>query len=654
MGTLMRLKAVILQNFRRYKQRAVIPIDGLTAFIGRNDAGKSTILEALDIFFEGDTVKIDPGDASIGGESANVRIGAIFGELPAALDLDAGAQTTLAAEHLLNPDGDLEIIKVYNCSVQSKVSAPKVFARAMNPSADGVADLLQRKITELRQLVNDTGVEANCQRNNKPSMRQALYNAAGDLALAEQEVPLKDEDAGKLWDATKRQLPVFALFKSDRASSDQDPEVQDPMKLAIQKALADINGDLEEISKKVEAMAEETARRTLDQMQAAYPDMELASVLKPIFRKPSWGTVFKLDLESDDGIPLNKRGSGVRRMVLLSFFQAEAARIQQERAAGGAHGVPVIYAIEEPETSQHPDHQERIIRAFMEIAQGGDQVLLTTHVPALAGLVPVESLRCLDPDPESGDQRVRAGSAEVFAEVAASLGVLPIAADQTGIKVAVAVEGFTDVDALISFSGVLAAAGELDGFDPTKVFWTIGGGSTLKDWVERRYLDGLGVPQVFIFDSDRTSAVLPNSQDKLDRVAEINGREDATAFLSRKRTIENYLHVDSVARLSDGKIAIDAAVDPDYGDMTCAFGAALSAAKEAHAGNLGFTPDDHFGRRLPLGTGSSKSKKIITAYIMRHMTAEEVKVRGAYVDPDTGDEGNEIIEWLAAIRQHLD
>ncbi|MGS4989935.1 ATP-binding protein [Roseibium sp. RP-7] len=650
----MRLKAVILQNFRRYRQRTVIPIDGLTAFIGRNDAGKSTILEALDIFFEGDTVKIDPGDANIGGESANVRIGAIFSDVPAALDLDAGAQTTLAAEHLLNSDGDLEIIKVYNCAVQSKVGAPKVFARALHPSADGVDDLLQKKIADLRKLVRDAGVEANCQQNNKPSMRQALYAAADDLVLTEQDVPLKDEDAGKLWDAIRRQLPVYALFKSDRASSDQDPEVQNPMKLAIQKALAEINDDLEEVSRKVEAMAEETARRTLDQMQAAYPDMELASVLKPMFRKPSWGTVFKLDLESDDGIPLNKRGSGVRRMVLLSFFQAEAARLQQERADGGAHGVPVIYAIEEPETSQHPDHQERIIRAFLEIAQGGDQVLITTHVPALAGLVPIESLRFVDSDPATRDQRVRAGTAEVFGEVAASLGVLPEAAGRTGIQVAVAVEGFTDVDALISFSGVLAAAGDLDGFDQAKVFWTIGGGSTLKDWVERRYLDSLGVPQVFIFDSDRTSAVLPPSQEKLDRVAEINARADATGFLSRKRTIENYLHTDAIGRLSNGRINIDAAVDPDFGDMAGAFGAALNAAKQLHGANLGFAPDDHFGNRLPLGTGSSKSKKIITSYIMRNMTAGEIKARGTYVDPDTGVEGNEIVEWLAAIRQHLD
>ena len=59
----LRLKALTLQNFRRYRIRTVIDIDEVTAFIGRGDAGKSTILEALDIFFEGGVIKIDPADA---------------------------------------------------------------------------------------------------------------------------------------------------------------------------------------------------------------------------------------------------------------------------------------------------------------------------------------------------------------------------------------------------------------------------------------------------------------------------------------------------------------------------------------------------------------------------------------------------------------
>lgn len=644
----MRLKAVILENFRLYRERTVIPIDHLTAFIGRNDSGKSSILEALDIFFESGTVKIEPGDACTSGEPKNVRIGAVFTDLPEALDLDRGARTTLQAEHLLNGDGELEIGKVYNCATQ-KVPAPKVFARAQHPGTEGVADLLQKGNSDLKKLVKERGVEDNCQLNNNPSMRQALYDAAGDLQLADTDVPLNDADAKNIWEAIKRHLPIYALFRSDRASSDQDPEVQDPMKLAIQSALADLMADLEEITRKVQEVVEETAQRTLEQMKASYPDLELATALKPQFRKPSWATVFKLGLETDDGIPLNKRGSGVRRLVLLSFFQAEAARAREERQKGGQTGVPVIYAIEEPETSQHPDNQERIIRAFREVTEGDDQVLLTTHVPGLAGLLPVGSLRFIDDDPDTAQVRIRAGDPDVFAEIAETLGVLPDAAEKPGVRVAVAVEGPTDINALLSFAGVLADSGDIPALDHSKIFWTIGGGTTLKDWVERRYLDRLGVPQIYLFDSDRTSSALPPAKDKEDRIIHINARPNCQAFLSRKRTIENYVHPDAISRISDGKITLPGELDLDYGDLTASFRAAFKAAIDAHGNRLGFYPDDHAGRRLGLATSEGNCKKIITAYIMRHMTADEVKARGAYTDPNHG-EGNEIIEWLSAIQ----
>lgn len=651
----MRLCAVSLENFRSYRERKIIPINGLTAFIGRNDAGKSTVLEALDIFFEGGTVKIDPGDASIDGESARVRIGAIFSDLPAQLSLDSGSATTLEAEHLLNADGLLEITKQYNCSVSTTVGSPKIFAQAMHPSNPEANNLLQKKNNDLKAIVRDRGLEAECQLNNNPSMRQALYRSVEDLALQDQEVSLKDADAKDIWEAVKRQLPVFVLFQSDRASSDQDREVQDPLKLAVKKALAEVAQDLDAIAGKVKEKAEATARRTLEQMQKAYPEIDLASELDPQVRKPKWDSLFKLDLESDSGIPLNKRGSGVRRLVLLSFFQAEAERLRKERAEG-ENNVPVIYAIEEPETSQHPDHQEKIIEAFREIAASGDQVLLTTHVPALAGLLPENSIRFVDRDPVSGAPRLRAGSTEVLEQVAESLGVSAFAITNLGAKVAVAVEGPTDILALRSFASVLSNAGVIQEIDHSKVFWTICGGSTLKDFVERRYLDSLNIPQIYIFDSDRTAENLPpRDRATVEKVSELNSRANCKAFLSRKRTIENYIHMDAVSRLSDGKILIADEVDPDFGNIAVAFGEAFGRGKEAHDRRLGFEPVDHDGNPLEMDSkGKGKCKRVLTAFVMRNMTSDEVLERGRYFDEASGEEGNEILEWLEAIIDQLD
>ena len=232
----MKIKRLCLENFRCYKTYTEIEMSDLTAFVGKNDTGKSTILEALDIFFGEGVVKRESGDASKGGDAANVRIGVVFEDLPPLLDLDRGAATTLAAEHLLNGSQHLEVHKIYNLSIQTR-KAPDVFAKALHPSAGAAAGLLQKPINDLRGLVAEMGVENNCNQAQNPSMRQAIYQAVGDLELTQQDVPLNEQGGKSIWAALEKSLPIFALFQSDRASTDQDSEVQNPMKVAIQQAL---------------------------------------------------------------------------------------------------------------------------------------------------------------------------------------------------------------------------------------------------------------------------------------------------------------------------------------------------------------------------------------------------------------------------------
>ena len=51
----MRLEEVKIKNFRCYSEEITIPFDDMTTVIGQNDAGKSTVLEALEIFFNNKT-----------------------------------------------------------------------------------------------------------------------------------------------------------------------------------------------------------------------------------------------------------------------------------------------------------------------------------------------------------------------------------------------------------------------------------------------------------------------------------------------------------------------------------------------------------------------------------------------------------------------
>ena len=188
---------------------------------------------------------------------------------------------------------------------------------------------------------------------------------------------------------------LYALFQSDRKNSDGDSEVQDPLKEAVRQILNndELKRKFNEIATEVRGKLEEVANRTLGKLREMNPDVanSLNPVIPPV-ESLKWADVFKnVSISSDEDIPINKRGSGVKRLVLLNFFRAEAERRQQER------NVPnVIYAFEEPETSQHPQHQRMLIESFKKLSNTNNtQIVMTTHSPAIVKLLEFSQLRLL-------------------------------------------------------------------------------------------------------------------------------------------------------------------------------------------------------------------------------------------------------------------
>ena len=74
----MRLLSLSIENFRSYRDRVAVNVGDFTALMGRNDVGKSTIFEALEVFFNNQLIKIDQSDPCVHNESKVVEIGCIF------------------------------------------------------------------------------------------------------------------------------------------------------------------------------------------------------------------------------------------------------------------------------------------------------------------------------------------------------------------------------------------------------------------------------------------------------------------------------------------------------------------------------------------------------------------------------------------------
>jgi energy-coupling factor transporter ATP-binding protein EcfA2 len=533
----MLLKEIIIKNYRGYKNEHHIPIEHLTAFIGKNDAGKSTIFDALAVFFEHPLGKIDASDVCVhAGCSCEVRIGCVFTDLPQEITIDTFSSTSLSEEYLLNENGNLEIHKVYQFS-DGKIGKQKIFAIASHPKASGFEDLLHKKNSNLKTLAGKVDVDESIDSRSNVALRRAIWGKCNDLQIQTVEMQLDKEAAKAIWDKLSTYLPEYALFRADRPSTDEDAEVQDPLKVAIRQAIQEVQTELDIVKEKVKSRALEVAERTKTKLSDF--DSELASELNPTFKSnPKWDGLFKLSLTGDDDIPINKRGSGVRRLVLFSFFRAEAERLRENNSKGN-----IIYAVEEPETAQHPNNQRKIIEALQTISESdGCQVLLTTHVPGLASLLPVDSIRHIIRDPENG-RSVRPSSDDVIEQVASDLGVIP----DKRAKVLVCVEGPHDLRFLKRMNALLISEGQsiVDIFTDSRVALVVLGGSTLQEWVNQHYLKNLCLPEFHIYDRDELQDDgTYKYQSSMDAV---NNRNDGSiAYLTDKREMENYLHIDAI------------------------------------------------------------------------------------------------------------
>lgn len=526
----MKLRKLKIRNFRCYQEEIEILFDDFACIIGANDIGKSTIFDALDIFFN--IKKMDANDASKNSGTKSVFISCAFDELPSKVILDATHETSLEAEFLLNEEGMLEIQQEYICN-QTIGKLSKTVAKAYHPLGENINNLLELKQTELKKLAKNLGVDLTHidERANAP-IRHEIWRHIGTEDKQMKDVSLDKEGAKQVIDSLSAFFPAFALFKSDRASTDQDAEAQDPLKSAIKEAVKAVQGELDAITRKVEEEVKKIADLTLAKINEMDPN--LANTLDPKIDVKDLSGLFKTNIVGDEDIPLNKRGTGVKRLILLNFFRAKAEQLAQRN-----NQFSLIYAVEEPETGQHPKHQKMLVEALKDISESSNtQVFITTHSPMLARTIRTDSIKFLQKEDNNSRSLQNGGTEIVNRSIARTLGVLP----DHNVKLFIGVEGENDIRFWRSISSSLCADGNPDipdlvtlEEDGIIVFIPLGG-SNLAHASAR--LSGLNIREFHIYDRDNAPPEPAKYQDAID---EINARPNGTASCTQKRELENYI-----------------------------------------------------------------------------------------------------------------
>lgn len=625
----MKLTELKLKNFRCYKDEITFGIKDLTCIIGKNDIGKSTILEALDCFFNG---TIDKGDLSADSDGNIIEITCVFEELPNKIILDSSVETSATDEKILNSKGQLEIKKEFKIG---STIGKSTYLIALHPTHEDLINILSLKNTPLKALAEKVGADlTGIQKTKNPPIRQAIRAAVDS---AEEEIAIKvdgsldnENNLKALWSKLNGFLPIYSIFKVDKNIDDKDKDVQDPMKQAIKESLAipEIKELLERIEEEVKAKSSEVADRTLEKLKEI--DESLAEKMKSDFNKvPTWDKIFDLTLLNENNIPLNKRGSGVKRLVLLSFFQAQAEKKKLED-----NSPSIIYAIEEPETSQHPNHQKILINSLSDLSsQDNIQVLFTTHSSNLVKEIPIESLNYIHKTAEGlqieyGVNELGEVNNETLDKIIDTLGVLPNPKDS--VRTLLFVEGNHDINALKEYSFILNQhdADVINLNENETIGVVISGGSSLKFYIDNKYLDGLGKPEVHIYDND--------IEEYRAYVAKINGEGNPNkkAFNTSKLELENYLTKEAIeeAYATNGTIVTIPEITDEMDVPNIVARTLYETSPDKKWDDL---EESKQKKRV------SRVKKLLNTQAVKQMTVERLQARNAY---------NDLKLWLDTIK----
>ena len=511
----MELVGLKLKNFRRYRDIEFDLSQNLHMIVGNNDIGKSTILEALDIFFNDKSAvnKISFDDlnhkSKLEGETtANITCLFKLKENEQVL-IDSSFLTNPKDEYLLNELGLLEITKKYDFS--GSTIKQSIYIVSCIPNCID-SSILTKKQTELRTLVERLIPYSDVDKRINSLMRQALYHhyltVNPEYSLETKEIDTKsilnDKD---FYINLEKQLPDFYLFKADRENNTTDSEIQNPLSLAVKDVLQsdEVKQKLTEIQELVTNHINEVNMATIEQMKRF--SNRLGNSLKANLTT-NWSKAFSNDINDSNDIPINKKGSGIRRLLLLSYLMVDANKksfIKNKKN--------IIYAIEEPETALHPNLQKKFLSELYKMANKhsyatGDEiptspdnlneykVLLTTHTPNYLAYATQDEVIYLSEDENCNIVEIK-GKLELT-KIKEEMGLLPY----PNYTFVIFVEGDSDISFLKNIGNIPELKKIFDLFGKN-VDIISQKGSNLLNNIEKDHYKNAPVKQFHLYDGDR-------------------------------------------------------------------------------------------------------------------------------------------------------
>ena len=336
MSQVLQLKKLKVLNFRSIKNQE-FHFQDFAVLIGKNNCGKSNVLDAVAVLLEGTAKSVE--DADYWDKSQNIQIDGEFHNAKNFLAL-CSEKNKAKVEGMISADGVLRLRRKYGASVERSGAL-----------------LSYDEKGEDKPLA--TGIDAE--------MKRFLPEVVAIKPLAD----VSDEATGKTTGTLGKLLGQILDSLRDKAQPELDKAFESAKKLLNVVGGKDERvQELRDVEADITNLLQETFTETTIRLNVELPDVKrlLADVA----------------VEVDDGCvtPYFRKGHGLQRSLYLSLLRALAKRV---RTAQTAVHRPIIILFEEPELFLHPSAQEQMREALAQSSKH-NQVLIATHSPSMVSV----------------------------------------------------------------------------------------------------------------------------------------------------------------------------------------------------------------------------------------------------------------------------
>jgi len=420
------LRWLHIKNFRSCKN-VRIQLDSMHALVGANNAGKSTILRALDFFFNPSVSKIDEESFWNKDTSLDIWIEAFFDNLtPEEQDILQGYLRPDNNFHVARSakiSSSLEESEDSSSSDEKKILVSQHFCKPMptfdwlNPSKiTGAA--IENWWSHKEELVANGASFADLLGSSRPGVT-TWKEKAGEFSRQH----LNDSNYQESWTdnpkgysgVLKGTLPHFILVPAVRDVSDEakvtktNPlgrllyavieNVSEVQRSTIDQSLTQMKLMLNKVGgvNRLPSIIETEGR--LNEILKEYMECDLEIE----FQTPTLEVILTTPkIFADDGFRniVENKGHGLQRAIIFSIIRCYSELIT---GRGDDKKRTMIFAVEEPELYMHPQAQRTIRRVFQTISENKDQVIFSTHSALLLDVSDFDQIIRVDAIQETSD-----------------------------------------------------------------------------------------------------------------------------------------------------------------------------------------------------------------------------------------------------------